>query len=112
MTPDPDTQLRRRIRAAAILTGHRGLEDLATALNTEGLSNASLRTISHNSPNVADKLTTIANYCADAGTPVPARWLLEGFDPADYPDLHSGERDRPAMMSDLAELEARITAGT
>lgn len=100
---DPDKNLQRRIWAAAILTGHRGLGDFAKALNAPGLSHASLRTMSYETPDLAGKLAAVSMYAKTSGHEIPVAWLMDGFEP------DTGEvPDRPAMMSDLAALEDRL----
>jgi hypothetical protein len=104
MSPtDPDKALQRRIWATAILAGYRGLGDLAKAMNEPGLSHASLRTITYESPGLASKLAAISAHASSVGASIPTVWLRDGF------ASHEGELpDRPAMMSDLTALEQRL----
>lgn len=97
-----DVELRRRIVAAAILAGHGGLRGLADAMGARRLSYGSLRSITTETLDLESKLEDISRHCSEAGVSVPLWWLLGGFE-------GDATTDRPAMMSDLWELEARLT---
>ena len=98
--------LQRRVWAAAILGGHRGLGELAEALDAPGLAHSSLRTLRPGTPDIDRKLEAIAAHCQ-----VPTWWLRHGFGGDDRAgtdaDLVDPLRRRPSGA--LGPIEDRLT---
>lgn len=106
----------RRVRCAAILTGHGGPRELADAMGEPGLSHITLRRVVYSGepgrmaiPEIAER---IEQYAASQGVAIPASWILGGFgdEPLAAPEpppTVSVLADRARAAVDALEREAR-----
>lgn len=86
MASESDSPVWRRIRAAAILAGYRGPEQLFDALDVGQLSFSNARRIVRGEIRVRPAWSVpeiaglIEQHCAsERGVRVPAEWILNGF---------------------------------
>jgi hypothetical protein len=88
MSGGSSSQLWRRIRAAAILAGYRGPEELFTAIGRRGVSYRTVRRLAEGHDTIATPqmvADAIEDHCREIGVEVvPAEWVMHGFDRADH----------------------------